>query len=109
MTRSGMVQVFFPIAFFFLLTVSVQAAGLESRGRDLINSAGCKGCHRLHGTGGTLGPAFDGMGNRLSRKQLRQKLIHPQAGKKGSSMMPSYAHLSQSDLKTLVDYLKSLK
>lgn len=80
----------------------------EARAKELINSLGCKGCHQLAGEGGSLGPAFDGIGKRLQEKELREQLVNPKA-KNPNSMMPAFASLPEKDLKVLVDYLKSLK
>lgn len=99
-----------------LATTAVLSLGLaapalavdEARARELINSLGCKGCHQLAGEGGTLGPAFDGMGKRLQEKEIREQLVNPRAKNPGS-MMPAFASLPEKDVKTLVDYLKSLK
>lgn len=80
----------------------------DARARELINSLGCKGCHQLAGEGGTLGPAFDGVGSRLKEKDIREQLTNPKA-KNPNSMMPAFANLPEKDMKVLVDYLKSLK
>ena len=79
-------------------------AGSTARARELIDSQGCRGCHRIDGRGGDLGPALDNVGKHLSRKQLAALLKNPQAAHPGS-MMPSYAHLPPRDLQALVDYL----
>ena len=71
---------------------------------DLINSQGCKGCHRLKGEGGTVGPDLTDVGKRLTPQQLRQVLVAPQSVKPGS-LMPSFAHLSDQELDRLVDFL----
>jgi len=109
MSVMRMVHIFSAMALFVLLAGPAMATGPKERGRVLVNSAGCKGCHRLKGSGGTLGPKLDGVGGRLSRQQIRRALVHPRAGGKGPSMMPSYAHLPAADLNALVDYLASLK
>lgn len=83
-------------------------AANDARARELIHSLGCKGCHQLAGEGGTLGPAFDGMGTRLKEKEIREQLVNPK-GKNPKTMMPVFANLPEKDLKALVDYLKSLK
>ena len=80
----------------------------DARARELINSLGCKGCHQIAGEGGTLGPAFDGVGSRLKEKDIREQLVNPKA-KNPNSMMPAFASLPEKDMKVLVDYLKSLK
>jgi ubiquinol-cytochrome c reductase cytochrome b subunit len=80
----------------------------DARARELINSLGCKGCHQLDGEGGTLGPAFKGVGSRLKEKDIREQLVNPK-GKNPNTMMPAFANLPEKDLKVLVDYLSGLK
>jgi len=41
--------------------------------------ASCGRCHRVAGQGGDNGPALDGVGSRLTREQLLESLIHPNA------------------------------
>jgi ubiquinol-cytochrome c reductase cytochrome b subunit len=91
-----------------LALVTPALAADDARARELINSLGCKGCHQLAGEGGTLGPAFDGMGTRLKEKDIREQLVNPK-GKNPKTMMPAFANLPEKDLKVLVDYLQSLK
>ena len=80
----------------------------DARARELIDSLGCKGCHKLGGEGGTLAPAFEGMGTRLKEEDIRRQLVNPKESNP-KTMMPAYAHLPEKDLKALVDFLKSLK
>lgn len=90
------------------LALATPALADDARARELINSLGCKGCHQIDGEGGTLGPAFEGVGNRLTEKDIREQLVNPK-GKNPQTMMPAFANLPEKDLKVLVDYLKSLK
>lgn len=46
----------------------------------------CVGCHTLEGKGGNVGPALDGVGNRLTEAQLATWLADPQAVKPGTAM-----------------------
>lgn len=78
------------------------ASDEEARGRELFNSLGCKGCHKIDGSGGAIGPALDGVGKRLEDKKIREQLL------KGGAGMPSYQHLPEEDLDALVDYLEDL-
>ena len=84
------------------------AADNNARAMELVKAQGCLGCHKIAGTGGTFGPALDGVGKRLSAEQIRTKLVNPKATNP-NSVMPSFSHLSPQDLKTLVDYLAHLK
>lgn len=88
-----------------LLFLAISSANAESspEARELINAMGCKGCHVIDGSGGTLGPNLDKIGDRLSREELRRQLVDP------ASAMPSFGHLPESELKLLLDYLESLK
>ena len=83
-------------------TGTAAASEDEARGRELVNSLGCKGCHKIGGSGGAMGPALDGLGKRLEDDSIREQLI------KGGAGMPSYQHLSKEDLDALVDYLEKL-
>ncbi len=84
------------------------AAEDEARARELINALGCKGCHRINGDGGNLGPALDKVGSRLTTGQIRAKLIAPKQADP-ASIMPAYPHLSEEDLKILAEHLGNLK
>lgn len=91
-----------------VLAATAWGADDEVRALELINSLGCKGCHTFNGGGGTLGPSLDTVGKRLDEKQIRRQLLDPKANKP-DTMMPTYAHLPEKDIDTLVDYLKNLK
>jgi cytochrome c2 len=96
------------VATLTLLLTAPAFAAEDSRAIELINSLGCKGCHKINGEGGTLGPALDGVGKRLDEKKIRRQLLDPKSANPGS-MMPSFGHLPQKDIETLVDYLDGLK
>lgn len=106
MTLSGLLKTTALAA--LALSLSTPALAADEAALKLINSLGCKGCHMLKGEGGTLAPALDGIGKRLPEKTIREQLVNPKA-KNPRTMMPSFANLAEKDLKTLVDYLKSLK
>lgn len=80
----------------------------DAQARNLINSLGCKGCHSFEGSGGTLGPALDGIGKRLDKDRIKSKMLSPKASNP-ASMMPAYGHLSQEDLTALIDFLADQK
>ena len=99
---------------FFLLVLSgfitwtSLSYAAEMKAMDQIHIQGCKGCHSLDGMGGTFGPVLDGVGNRLTWEQLKQKLVYPKKSKP-TSVMPDYRHLSTSELQLLTDYLAHLR
>jgi quinoprotein glucose dehydrogenase len=39
--------------------------------------AECLRCHKLAGQGGTVGPALDGVGKRLTAEQILESIVHP--------------------------------
>ncbi len=88
----------------FFLLPPMPAVADDARAMQLINSQGCKGCHRLNGEGGTVGPDLTGVGKRLTPQQLRQVLLDPQS-RKSDAIMPSFAHLSADAIDRLVDFL----
>ena len=73
-------------------------------GEDLFKSLGCLGCHQVKGNGGSLGPALDQVSQRLAPDQLRRILTV----RRKDSVMPSYDYLTEPELATLLDYLKTL-
>ena len=79
------------------------AQAQESSGEDLVERLGCRGCHSLDGKGGDRGPAWDGVGQRLSPEAIRDQIVSPQG------LMPNFAHLKPEELDALVEYLSGLK
>ncbi|WP_305042652.1 c-type cytochrome [Geoalkalibacter sp.] len=96
------------LACLFALAAATQVSAEDARGRELLNALGCKACHQLEGSGGALGPALDGVGQRLGAEQINKQITEP-ASANPSTMMPSYAHIPEEDLKALVDFLATLK
>ncbi|MFN2399955.1 MAG: cytochrome c [Gemmatimonadaceae bacterium] len=83
---------------------------------DLYKEKGCIGCHQLGGTGGAVGPSFDGIGRRLSAEAIRRGILFPHADTaKGyeqfGGMMPAVfgQQLSAAQLEALVQFLSSRK
>jgi mono/diheme cytochrome c family protein len=75
-------------------------------GRELAGRLGCFACH---GKGpGRLAPSLDGVGSRLTRKQLQVALVQPRRLYPGAKM-PSYAYLPEGERQALLDFLESLK
>jgi mono/diheme cytochrome c family protein len=91
-------------AMIFLFAFSAVAED-ASQGKELVQSNGCANCHKIEGKGGSIGPALDGIGSRMSDEQIHQMIVNPPAG----SGMPSFKRLSQEKIDAIVDYLKSLK
>jgi putative heme-binding domain-containing protein len=54
-----------------------QADGVPSRGGDVFVKAQCVKCHRFDGKGESLGPDLSTVGNRFTRKELIEAIVHP--------------------------------
>ena len=63
----------------------------------------CTSCHALGGTGGVVGPALDGVGDRYTHDELRAWLADPQAVKPGTAMPD--LNLSDEQLDELTAFL----
>ncbi len=79
-------------------------AGSSLAGADLYQRLACHGCHRLHGTGGTLGPPLDRLHLQLSPSEVETQLLAPRR-RQVTSRMPSFAFLRAQELRTLVTYI----
>lgn len=66
----------------------------------------CIGCHSIGGTGGNVGPALDGVGDRYAEAELRAWLADPQSIKPGTAMPD--LNLSQDEFDALVPWLLAL-
>jgi mono/diheme cytochrome c family protein len=81
----------------------------EKAGMDLYKTNGCAACHRIGGTGGSIGPDLSGEGGKgRSREWLGDHLRNPKAHAP-ATVMPSFAALGDKAINQLVDYLLSLK
>lgn len=67
----------------------------------------CASCHSLQGSGGNVGPALDGVGNRYDTAYLKKWLKDPQAVKAGTAM-PNLS-LSDDNIEALANFLSGLK
>jgi menaquinol-cytochrome c reductase cytochrome b/c subunit len=76
------------------------------RGKDVMASNGCLGCHKVGENGNTLGPNLTEIGNRLGRDAIARTLVNP------TSPMPAYTALQREHPKQfeqLVNFVSSLK
>jgi mono/diheme cytochrome c family protein len=79
------------------------------RGRQLFQTAGCLGCHMVHGRGGRVGPDLSNEGNAGHSRQWLQTQVRNPRSHDPQTMMPAFDNLSDQQVKDLVDYLESLK
>ncbi|MCB0701479.1 MAG: c-type cytochrome [Candidatus Kapaibacterium sp.] len=67
----------------------------------------CSACHSLGGSGGNVGPALDGVGNKFDADYLRKWISDPQSVKPGTAM-PKLP-LSDAEREEMVEFLSKLK
>jgi len=84
------------------------AAPSAERGEALFQAKGCPGCHRIRGSGGTLGPdlTFEGEVAGHDPAWHRRHLADPRAVTPGSTMPPF--RLSEAEAGDLVAFLTGL-
>lgn len=80
-----------------------QASAASPSGKDLVDHLGCLGCHSLKGKSRDRGPAWDGIGARLTREAIQKQIITPKG------RMPNFAQIRPEELEALVEYLAALK
>jgi menaquinol-cytochrome c reductase cytochrome b/c subunit len=76
------------------------------KGRDVVASSGCLGCHKIGDNGGTIGPNLTKIGDRVGKDAIARTLQNP------TPPMPSYAQLKTQkpqEFNELVRYVASLK
>lgn len=88
-------------------------------GPALVESYLCLTCHKVDGPGDMVGPSLYDVGNRLDKAALYESLLDPDAtlteGYAGGVMKTTldgvgfYDKVSSKEMKTLVDYLASMK
>ena len=83
-----------------------QAQGPQ--GLDLAGRLGCLACHSLKGQGGKLAAPLDGVGGRLTTRELGTALAYPRQ-RHPRAQMPSYAYLPPMEQEALVQFLETLK
>ena len=81
---------------------------LVQTGEKLFQSSGCKGCHRINGSGGTVGPELSAktLGHR-SAAWIEAQIKNPKSHFP-HSIMPAFASLGEQKIKALAAYLESV-
>jgi len=77
------------------------------RGRELYAKLQCSGCHRIHGSGGAVGPELSFVGKTRDRDWLNRHFEDPQAVVPGS-IMPRFP-MNPTEMEDLTNYMLSLK
>ncbi len=84
-------------------------SGSISAGRQFYDAQGCETCHSIAGKGGSAGPGLTDVGARLSRDQLSNVVHGMKEGNPKSGMPPLPADTTDEQIKSLVEYLTTLK
>lgn len=86
------------------LSASTQAA---SAPKPAMMTSVCMGCHQIGGQGGTVGPALDGVGSRMTQAEIAAFIGDPQKVRPGTAM-PNLG-LSEPVKNELAGYLAGLR
>jgi len=76
-----------------------------AQGAQVFETSGCRGCHKLAGVGGIIGPELDKVGTRRSPEWLRAHFLSPATVTPGSGMPPQ--KLSDDDLDAIILFMLS--
>lgn len=76
-----------------------------ARGQQVFETTGCRGCHKLAGIGGIIGPELDKVGARRSPEWLKKHFLNPSQVTPGSAMPPQ--KLVDADLDAIVLFMLS--
>ena len=76
-----------------------------ARGQRVFETSGCRGCHKLGGLGGILGPELDKVGARRSPEWLKKHFVSPASVTAGSGMPPQ--KLAEKDLEAITLFMLS--
>lgn len=88
--------------------LAVSATDVSKPGEGIFKAQGCSACHMIGGVGGNVGPDLTKVGSRRDKEWIEEQLKNPKSHNPGS-IMPSYAKLSEKDMKDLVDYFSGLR
>jgi ubiquinol-cytochrome c reductase cytochrome b subunit len=77
-------------------------SGPIADGAKVFYDKGCEFCHVVSGYGGIRGPALTDAGDRLTREQMRTRILS------GAENMPSYTgNLTTEEMSVLLAFLES--
>jgi quinol-cytochrome oxidoreductase complex cytochrome b subunit/cytochrome c551/c552 len=84
------------------------SAAEVGKGKQVFQSNGCSGCHKVNGLGGSIGPELSGDALKgRDRRWLTDQIRNPKSHNP-NSIMPPFANLGEEQLHNLVSYLMSL-
>jgi mono/diheme cytochrome c family protein len=102
-----------PLAMGLALACLLACAGSRAQAQgpqapELAGRLGCLACHSLRGQGSKLAAPLDGVGGRLTTRELAIALAYPRQ-RHPQAQMPSYAYLPPLEQEALVKFLETLK
>jgi cytochrome c551/c552 len=86
--------------------IALKVAPQFEKGKSVMASSGCLGCHKVGENGNTLGPNLTHIGDRLGKDAIERTLVNP------TPPMPPYTKLRQTkpqQFDQLVKFVASLK
>ena len=86
--------------------IDLKVAPQFEKGKSVMASSGCLGCHKVGENGNTLGPDLTHIGDRLGKDAIERTLVNP------TPPMPPYAKLRENkpeQFEQLVKFTASLK
>jgi mono/diheme cytochrome c family protein len=95
------------VLLFAVAAVFGQESSSERAGKKLYVKYGCRSCHVIAGTGGSVGPALDNSSEK--GRPFLEKIIKNAREVDPASIMPPFTErLNQDELTAIVDYLMAL-
>lgn len=85
-------------------TSAAPAPEPDGSAAQLIESLGCRGCHRIQGNGGSLATDLTTIGTRLTTAEIVE-LLTAHTRTDNNQLMPSYSTLSTEEINKLSSYL----
>jgi ubiquinol-cytochrome c reductase cytochrome b subunit len=105
----------FLVVVFSLLGISLKhlygvkrADPAVAHGQALFTKLGCTGCHRIHGTGGAIGPDLSYVGDKRPDREWHFRHFRDPQSVSPGSIMPKFP-LTDQELQDLTSYMLSLK
>lgn len=89
-------------------SAAVPSASVQ-KGKELYQTRGCAGCHKIDGQGGTVGPDLSDEANKGRSAGWLAAQIRNAKAHNPSSIMPPYPSLSQEQVDGLVAFMLSLR
>jgi len=95
-----------PAAALFGCLALLSGCANARKGEKIYAREKCGNCHRFRGEGGSLAPDLTPVTGGRSEDWIREQIIGTGKGD-GRSRMPAFDHLSGTEVRSLLAYLKS--